>query len=1684
MKKLLQSTLLPLFFVVFGLQVNAQTAGFNSTFAVLSINGGANTFYDLQAATANTDFNGANLGNFTTSNSLILKGAEHNVFKCGGCDLTSTRLYYRVYLTGTTPVAFSNLNIGFSSGGGNGCGGQDQQWSNTGYTTNILSGLAPGKYTFEVYSDASVTCLGGTVFAGNLGANYKANFNFCGPTSGPLPVGNYAIPGCFSSIASAVTYLNANGVTGTGTVQFDVAAGYTETAPTGGYNLNGLGTAGNLATGTATTAIVFKKSGTGANPTITAPLWAAGGLRDVIVKIIGGDYITFDGFTVQENPGNTNVTVGATNTMTEVGIGFFIASATNGAQFNTIQNCTVTLNSNFPNTVGIFSTSSSSVTNVTPIATSSAGTNSNNKIYSNTISNVAYGFYAISEQATATLNETGWDIGGTSPATGNTITFGNPTASGLGWTKFSSLSDAGIHFRNHTTVNVQYNTIASAALTYAQTNLGGVIITRTAALGPAAGIVYSAIIKNNIINLTNNGLQAVTGIEYGYGSATATIDGSNNTISIVGGATGASTGFFYGIKANYPSDSATFSGNTITMNQSGSGTFSGSAYFINSDGNSNNLTVQNNLLQTTGSHLKATGQFFGVSNVGDVANSVTIGGSLATANTITITRTGSGTFNVYGIFSEGLSPATSSYNVNFNTITISSLLGSNGTFGINNTNGIASTNKFFNNNTITLSGAPNGTTRGLYISNGTVSASNNVISITAPSSSIYGIDFSDIGLITSGLANNNSITLSCSSSNAAPDVRGITTSATTVTTNFTITNNTINSIAVASVIGSPTIHGIRVSSGDNNVISDNVVKNFSTTATFGSATVSGISILGGTNNKIFRNNINNLSSSSIGASTTLSAITVSSLTPVLTTEIYNNFISDIKAPTTSAANVLSGIACNALSSTFKVYHNTIKIGGASPLTGGSNFIAVGVGVNQNDASAILDLRNNIINMNVTPSGVGMASCVGFGAGTANAVPLGFAATSNNNIYSINSGTNNYLFVQGTTNTSLVNGYAVSGLTPNVANNINNDVNFNATCGLYKSFMGGTRELMTYNENNLVAGSPTGVFAPTGASFAENGAQSIATVTTDFNSVPRTPTNDIGALQFSGTTITFTDPSTTPTFTAVAPICAGGTLSPLPTTSTNGVTGTWSPALDNTTTTTYTFTPTIGQCATVVTLTITVIPNVTNTTTITACNTYTWSVNGTTYTTSGTYTNVVGCTTDILILTIQPLLTFYQDADGDGYGNPAVTVSACVAPVGYVAVGTDCNDVNPAINPAAIDICLDGIDNDCNGVIDNVGQPGGCILITTNVVTATCGAVINNLSVTVLANYISGAQGYRFRIKNLVTNVVITADRPVNSFALTNYPGITLATTYEVDVALRLNNVWQPFYGSTCTVTTPSPTTTLGAQCGTTLTSMTQFVYCNYVQDITAYRFRVTNTVTNAVQILDLNINRFYFNQITNRTYGTLYLVEIALRNTDGTYLPYGPGCNISTAPFPTSTIRTSQCNYTALSNSESIVANPVSIATAYRFKIFNTTLGYNQTIDRPINSFSLNLFSGILPGTIYSVQVAVRVDGIFGPFGAVCSLTSPGAARVETAITKESAIFKAVAYPNPFANNFKFDLNTLAKSAVQIKVYDMLGKLIESKNVAFSELENLEIGSNYTSGIYNVIVSQEDNTQMLRVIKR
>ena len=62
------------------------------------------------------------------------------------------------------------------------------------------------------------------------------------------------------------------------------------------------------------------------------------------------------------------------------------------------------------------------------------------------------------------------------------------------------------------------------------------------------------------------------------------------------------------------------------------------------------------------------------------------------------------------------------------------------------------------------------------------------------------------------------------------------------------------------------------------------------------------------------------------------------------------------------------------------------------------------------------------------------------------------------------------------------------------------------------------------------------------------------------------------------------------------------------------------------------------------------------------------------------------------------VTYYADTDNDTYGDPNSTIIDCTPPIGYVTDNQDCDDTNPNINPAAIEVC-DNIDNNCDGLVD-------------------------------------------------------------------------------------------------------------------------------------------------------------------------------------------------------------------------------------------------------------------------------------------------------------------------------------------------------------------------------------------------
>jgi hypothetical protein len=129
------------------------------------------------------------------------------------------------------------------------------------------------------------------------------------------------------------------------------------------------------------------------------------------------------------------------------------------------------------------------------------------------------------------------------------------------------------------------------------------------------------------------------------------------------------------------------------------------------------------------------------------------------------------------------------------------------------------------------------------------------------------------------------------------------------------------------------------------------------------------------------------------------------------------------------------------------------------------------------------------------------------------------------------------------------------------------------------------------------------------------------------------------------------------------------------------------------------------------------------------------------------------------------------------------------------------------------------------------------------------------------------------------------------------------------------------------------------------------------------------------------------------------------------------------------------------------------------------------------------MFTGATTDKTYSVSVSIQLGGVFGPDGKGCDISTYPPSEVPLRMVEVP--FGATAYPNPYSTAFMLDVKTSYKSEpVDIKVYDMVGRLVEQREAMVSELETTTIGERYPSGVYNVIVTQGEQTKTVRVVKR
>jgi autotransporter-associated beta strand protein len=456
--------------------------------------------------------------------------------------------------------------------------------------------------------------------------------------------------------------------------------------------------------------------------------------------------------------------------------------------------------------------------------------------------------------------------------------------------------------------------------------------------------------------------------------------------------------------------------------------------------------------------------------------------------------------------------------------------------------------------------------------------------------------------------------------------------------------------------------------------------------------------------------------------------------------------------------------------------------------------------------------------------------------------------------------------------------------------------------------------------------------------------------------------------------------------------------------------------------------------------------------------------------------------------------YYPDTDLDGYGDSnASATMTCSAPAGFVANNTDCNDSKISVHPNANEIPYNLIDDDCDNLIDEGFPPKVTVIQGSQ-----CTSTLTKIDSYIYANLVAGAQGYHWRITTIEgpnVNQVQTVTTALRNLRLTQLENYAFNARYKVEVGVVYGGYPQPFGNSNCIVTTPATQTQL-VSCSTVLTSMSNVIYANAVPFAQGYKFRITDPLNpTKTQTLYRVLREFRMNLITDFQvfYGKTYNVEVAIKNTDGTYLDFQSVCEVTTPLFPTTQIQASQCDngeeggeYPVPALNTSIYADSYPGAIRYNFRVYGGDLAVPRKVEKALRVFTLNDFPGLTPGVTYTVDVRM-VFNTTEPvsdnnYGKSCTFKVPGGPVIIGKIAAPE--FKAAAYPNPFAENLRIEITTAAIEKISVRVYDMTGRLLDSRTAEVADVKSLDVGDKYPSGVYNVIVQQGDNVKALRVIKR
>jgi hypothetical protein len=230
-----------------------------------------------------------------------------------------------------------------------------------------------------------------------------------------------------------------------------------------------------------------------------------------------------------------------------------------------------------------------------------------------------------------------------------------------------------------------------------------------------------------------------------------------------------------------------------------------------------------------------------------------------------------------------------------------------------------------------------------------------------------------------------------------------------------------------------------------------------------------------------------------------------------------------------------------------------------------------------------------------------------------------------------------------------------------------------------------------------------------------------------------------------------------------------------------------------------------------------------------------------------------------------------------------------------------------------------------------------------------------------------------------------------------------------------------------------------------------------------------NTYTSSSNFIAINL--------ANYTNETSLEFKVFAVNGNGTSLLSRDLISTSAAPKTPGAITTpllTKPTYNTACNNVVTVQVPSVLGVTYAWTVSG---GAEITEGQGTNSIVIN--TALASATLTISVTASNGTGMSTPKTIVLK-KSTSACRIENGTASSTATpFEVIAYPNPSSS--EFTIETSGKGDINVKVYDMMGRLIENRQ---ENAKSIQVGSRYAAGTYNVIVTHGADTKTLRVIKK